>query len=415
MRRTLWYTALWCGVCAIAAQGAASRTVLAIKTKLVVTGGGPEIPQGIILVEEGAVTAVDAPGKLQIPWNAEVIDASDKVVMPGLVAAHTSEGLERQNESMPDVPFITTFDAIDPFQTFFRQALRDGVTAALVMPGNNTRFGGTGTVVKPVGATVEEMLVQRSVGLKISLAPTGGMSRMGHMQKLREFLRAEQKFFADFETAKKEAAQAGRPVPEEVPLEHKAMEDLFAGRLTAFVYCPLGGDAIRAIELIGEFKFKAVLVVGRDAWRAAPAISKAGLPVILPPDIVFFEEDPDTGETVQRVLPAIFGQARVTFAFQADSGSLDARNLWQVAAEAAKFGMGRKEALMAITTIPAQLIGLGQRAGQIRPGTRADLLFLTGDPLDPRTWVDRVMIDGKFVYERAKDKFLQELLEGKKQ
>jgi imidazolonepropionase-like amidohydrolase len=193
------------------------------------------------------------------------------------------------------------------------------------------------------------------------------------------------------------------------------MEDLLAGRLTAFVYCPLAGDAIRAIELINDFKFKAVLVVGRDAWRAAPAIGKAGLSVILPPDIVFFEEDPDTGESVQRVLPAIFGQARVSFAFQADSGSLDARNLWQVAAEAVKFGMGRKEALMAITTIPAQCIGIGQRAGQIRPGCRADLLFLNGDPLDPRTWVDRVMIDGKFVYERAKDKFLQELLEGKKQ
>ena len=415
MRRMMACAALWCGVCAGAVHGAAARHVTAIKTKAVIAAAGTEIPQGVILIEEGAITAVDAPANLQIPWNAEVIDASDRIVMPGLVVAHTSEGLERQNENMPDVPSISTFDAIDPFQQYFRRALRDGVTAALVLPGNATRVGGTGTIVKPAGATVDEMLIQRHVGLKVSLAPAGGMSRMGHMQKLREFLRAEQKFLADFQTAKKEAAQAGRPAQEDVPLEHKAMEDLFAGRLTAFVYCQLAGDAVRAIELIGEFKLKAVLVLGRDAWRAAGAIAKAKLPVILPPDAIFFDEDPETGEVVRRNLPAIFGQARVAFAFQSDSRSINARSLWQVAAEAVKHGLGRKEALAAITSTPAQYIGLGQKLGQIRPGFRANLLFLTGDPLDPRTWVDRVMIDGAFVYERAKDKFLQELIEGTKQ
>ena len=415
MRRISVYAALWCGVCAAAAHGAAARHVTAVKTKAAIVAADAEIPQGVILIEEGVITAVDAPGRLQIPWNAEVIDASDKIVMPGLVVAHTSEGLERQNESMPDVPWISTFDAIDPFQPYFRRALRDGVAAALVLPGNATRFGGTGTIVKPAGATVDEMLIQRRVGLKVSLAPAGGLNRMGHMQKLREFLRAEQKFLADFQTAKKEAAQAGRPVQEEVPLEHKDMEDLLAGRLTAFVYCQSAGDAVRALELVDEFKLKAVLVLGTDAWRAAGAIAKAKLPVILPPDAVFFDEDPETGEVVRRNLPAIFAQARVPFALQCHSRSINAGSLWQVAAEAVRHGLGRKEALAAITATPAQLLGLGQKLGQIKPGFRANLLFLTGNPLDPRTWVDRVMIDGAFVYERAQDKYLQELIEGTKQ
>ena len=193
------------------------------------------------------------------------------------------------------------------------------------------------------------------------------------------------------------------------------MQELFAGKLVAFMYCPLASDALRAIELVREYKFKAVLVLGTDAWRAAPHIGAAKLPVVLPSDIVFHEEDPDTGEVNQRVLPLIFKKHRVTFAFQIDPSGYEGRFPWQVAAEAVKYGLSRKDALMAATVVPAQLIGLGGKTGQIRKGFQADLLLLTGDPFDPRTWVDTVMLGGKVVYERSKDSFPKELLEGKKE
>lgn len=416
MRRTTfaWAAAAVCA-CVLAAPGAAVRHVTAIKSKMTITGTGAEIPGAVILIEDGTITSLGPEDKVAIPWNAEVIDARDRVIMPGFVLAHTSEGLERANEFMPDVPFLSTFDAIDPFRPFFRDALRNGVTSVLVLPGNATRFGGTGTIVKPVGITVEEMLIERFVGLKMSLQPVGGQSRMGHMQRLREFLRREREYLAQWEERKKEAQAAKRDVPDEVPLEHKAMQDLFAQRLTAFVYCPDASDVIRAIELIQEHKIKAVLVVGAGAWRAAPQIAKAGLPVVLPAGTVFFEEDPVTGEVARRVLPVIYRKAGVRFAFQIDTRSLDARYLWQVAAEAEKHGLERKDAIAAVTAHPAQMLGLGGKAGGIQPGARADLLLLSGDPLDATTWIEQVMIGGRMVYDRKEDAFLKELFGKSKQ
>ena len=49
--------------------------------------------------------------------------------------------------------------------------------------------------------------------------------------------------------------------------------------------------------------------------------------------------------------------------------------------------------------------------GSIAPGKDASLIFLTGDPLDAQTWVDKVMIGGDIVYEKAKDRRLRKLLD----
>ncbi len=397
-----------------AAQGASVRRLVALKSKLVITGAGPEIPNATILIQDGIITEVGPADRVKIPWNADVIDARDKVVMPGYVLAHTSDGLERENESMPDTPFLCTYDAIDPFRRFFKHALRNGITTILVLPGNRTRFGGMGTIVKPVGKTVDSMLIRTPYGLKISLSPAGGLTRMGHMQRLRERLDSVRRFLKRYEERKKEAKQSGKLFKDEIPFEMKPLKDLLEGKLLAFVYCPLASDVIRALELIKEYKFRAVLVLGRRTYRAASVIGRAKLPVILPPDIVFMEEDPLTGKAKRRVLPVIFRKAGVRFAFQIDWVSYDARYPWQVAAEAVKYGLSKAEAIRAFTVTPAEIIGMGRQVGQIRKGFRANLQLLTGDPLDPRTWVDKVLIDGEVVYDRAKDEYLKELL-GKKE
>ena len=115
------------------------------------------------------------------------------------------------------------------------------------------------------------------------------------------------------------------------------------------------------------------------------------------------------------MLPVIYRKAGVRFAFQIDTRSLDARYLWQVAAEAEKHGLERKDAIAAVTAHPAQMLGLGGKAGVIQPGARADLLLLSGDPLDATTWIEQVMIGGRMVYDRKEDAFLKELFGKSKQ
>jgi imidazolonepropionase-like amidohydrolase len=115
-----------------------------------------------------------------------------------------------------------------------------------------------------------------------------------------------------------------------------------------------------------------------------------------------------------KVTPAIFYKAGVKFAFQTDTSEYGRRYLWYQAATAVRYGVDRAEALKSITLYPAQFIGIDNRLGSIESGKEASLIFLTGDPLDAQTWVDKVMIGGEIVYEKAKDVRLQKLLEKSK-
>jgi len=107
----------------------------------------------------------------------------------------------------------------------------------------------------------------------------------------------------------------------------------------------------------------------------------------------------------------IFHKAGVKFSFQTNTSQYGRRYPWHQAATAVKHRMDRTEALKSITLYPAQFIGVDDRLGSIEAGKEANLIFLTGDPLDAQTWVDQVMIGGEIVYERAKDERLKKLLE----
>ncbi len=385
------------------------RKKIVIKASKIITIVGKDIRTGIILIEDGIIKAVG--GDVEIPWDADVIEAKDKVVMPGFVLAHTSSGLDRANENVPEVPFISTFDSIDPLSTYFEDSLRDGVVAMLVLPGNNTLLGGTGTVVRPHGRTLEAMLIKRYTGLKISLQPTKNTSRMGHMQRFRRYMNDLKDYLEEYEQRKKDAEDEKKPFDEEIDPRKQSMIDLLDKKLTAFIYCDRASDVPKAIEIQKTHKLNTVLVLNPDCYKAVDLIAKSKLPVILSPQLIIWETNEETNEEDMKIVPMIFHKAGVKFAFQTDTSQYGRRYLWYQAATALRHGMKRTEALKSITLYPAQFIGVDDRLGSIEVGKEATLLFLTGDPLDAQTWVDQVMIAGEIVYERAKDKRLKKLLE----
>ena len=385
------------------------RKKVAIKAGKIITIAGKDIQDGIILVEDGMIKAVGS--DVEIPWDAFVIEAKDRIVMPGFVLAHTSSGLDRANENVPEVPFISTFDSIDPLSTYFEDSLRDGVVAMLVLPGNNTLLGGTGTVVRPHGRTLEAMLIKRYTGLKISLQPTKNTSRMGHMQRFRRYMNDLKDYLEEYEQRKKDAEDEKKPFDEEIDPRKQSMIDLLDKKLTAFIYCDRASDVPKAIEIQKTHKLNTVLVLNPDCYKAVDLIAKSKLPVILSPQLIIWETNEETNEEDMKIVPMIFHKAGVKFAFQTDTSQYGRRYLWYQAATALRHGMKRTEALKSITLYPAQFIGVDDRLGSIEVGKEATLLFLTGDPLDAQTWVDQVMIAGEIVYERAKDKRLKKLLE----
>lgn len=456
--RVIWLIVL------LAAPGNLAAQDLAIKGGRIVPVVGEPIDAGTILIRDGKIAAV---GKdLAIPVEAKVIEATGMVVLPGFVDPHSSSGLVQANEVNPNVPFISVVDGLDPNADYFENARRNGVTTAAIVPGNNTMIGGQAAVAKTAGSFADEMILVRDAGLKISLRPTAGRSRMSQLAALRKELQETRKYIEDREKKaeeakkaaeakkaedakkaegaekkeepkpaadepkeepKKEAAEEPKepPAPDEPDPLRVALIKLIQGESPAFVYCDAAMDVPRALDLIEEFKIKAILVLAPDSYKAAPLVAESKLPVVLDPQLVFWETDPRTDEDRQIVLPRIWREAGVPVTFQCLEGSgldqfgrgqggggvpVGAAFPWYQAATAVKYGTPAAEAIEALTLRPARLLGVDAFVGSIEPGKDADLVLWTADPLSAEAWVDTTIIGGKVVYRRDDDAKLRDLL-----
>ena len=391
---------------------------LLIKNARVITCAGPELKIGCVLVKGGKIAAVaeslDEPG---VP----VLDARGKVVMPGFVLPHATAGLDgrNQNEMVPVTPYVSVLDAIDPSLPFYEDCLRDGHLSICVMPGDRTMIAGMGRIVRPWGATVENMTIAAEPGLKIAVAPPSG-NRASWIAKLRAEL---DKGRRALEKQERESKVGGNEETGNAVLDLEAMGAkkrqlalfrLLRGDLTAHVACKTAGDVLQALKLAKEFKLKTLLICGPNTWRAAKHLAKEKIPVVLSATMAIREIDPETGKEIERVIPKIFHDAGVRFAISTATGSLGGRYAWYQAACLVRYGMSREEALAAVTKIPADLIGVGARKGSLEPGKDGDVLVLTDDPLSGRAWVDQAVIGGEVVYERSKDPRLSEVFGGGK-
>jgi imidazolonepropionase-like amidohydrolase len=427
---------------------------LAVTGAKVLTVSGETYDKATVLVENGRITAI---GKdLEVPWDAKVIDASGKVVMPGLVLAHSNEGLDRSNENVPVVPFVSVLDALNPVDQFFEESLREGHATILVIPGNETVIGGTGRIVKPHGLTVEAMTVRADGGMKISASPRRNTSAMAHVAELRkafaEFrdeleVAAEKKLDAKKNEKKAEPAKAeekgsgdkkgadkkgdekkgeekkddAAPAPldplkvlewRDLSAKQRSLFDVLNGRLPVFLYCERAMDVAQAIEIARSqgFLSRTTLVLGAECWKAADEIKAAGVGVILPVDFVHTEEDPLTRKEKKTALPKIFAAKGIPFALSSVSrGSILERSLLLRGASAVAHGLDEQTALRSITLEPARMLGLGDTHGSLEVGKMATLLVLSGEPFRSGTWVEEVILDGAHVYSRAQDERLQRL------
>ena len=190
---------------------------------------------------------------------------------------------------------------------------------------------------------------------------------------------------------------------------------LLKGEIPAFLYIPQPMDVAFALELVKDFNLKVILVLGRDCYKAVDQIAKSGLPVVLDSELVFWERNERTDEEKQIVIPKIFREAGVETAFQAGTGSptgnlIGTNFLWFQAATAMKYGASADEALRALTLLPAEILGVEKFVGSLEEGKDADMVILSGDPLELDTWVETVIADGEVIYEITEDKPLQQLL-----
>ncbi|MEM7204542.1 MAG: amidohydrolase family protein [Planctomycetota bacterium] len=406
----LWLATLSPSVCA--------QDQVVVKAGKVITVTKGTLENAVILIENGVIREVGQ--DIEAPWDATVIDASDKVVLPTYVVAHTSGGMSNPNENMANVPYLTVEDAVDPSSQFFEEALRNGVGTLHVIPGNATLLGGRGMIIRPFGRTVEDMAVRTAAGLKVSLDPGRG-SRMAKIRKLhraiaevREYLADRERREAEFAKEKEAGAVAEDAEFEEIDPKKKPVVDLLAGKATAFFYVPSAAEIAEALRIRDRYGFKAVFVLGPACSKAATRLARLGEPVVLMPELEVWETDPDTDEESMYCSAAELAKLSVPFALGIAESTRGrptgpTRYPWWQMATCVRNGVDRQMALEALTIVPARILGLEEELGSIEAGKVANLQIVTGDPLQATTWVDTVLLDGEVAYQRSEDPRLRHL------
>ena len=417
---------------------------LVVEAGRIVTLAGPDIENGRIVIEGGRISAIGKADDVQKPWDAVVIGGAQFVAFPGFVEAHTSQGMDRTNENFDVAPFLDIRDSIDPVDYFFEDCLRTGITTVNVQQGANCVIGGRGMIVRPTGMTVEEMTVRPAFGLKLSARPKTGKSRATQMQALRyafDDLRLYLEGIVEKEEdergyAKREALFQGKEIEEEkaegramggtawkvdgleiVPRgaldeKYEPLLDLVEGRYSVFFHCGDPIDVQHALEIAREngFLARTALVIEMDCWKAADLIAEAGVPVILEGDLVDVQRDPVTGEEVETFVPGVLQEKGIRFALSSENPNT--RSPAYQAALAIGRGLERSVALAVVTSVPAEILSLGTEVGSLETGKLGNVCLYSGDPLSITSWVERVVIEGREVYDRSKDVRNKQLLEG---
>jgi imidazolonepropionase-like amidohydrolase len=407
-----------------------------VKDARIIPVNGPEIEKGSILIENGKITAVGP--TVDTPYDAKVIDATGKVVFPGLVDAHSNRGMDRPNETYPLTPFLSVADSLDGASVEFEDSLRDGVTTIHVIHGNAQAIAGRSMIVKPVGRIVENMAIVYDGPLKMSFIPRNFTSRVAQFAELRrafdelaDYMERSKEKREDEEEREQQKAEEEKKSPEKkvdkkddkpaVPKAAKEEEaidrrrrtlvQLTKGKVPVFVACN-AAEVSNAIEFAKKHGFfeKMTLVLGADAWKVVDAVAASGRPVVLDAELIHRERDPLTGKEVETPVAPVFAKKNVKFALQRTPSSYTQRYLPFQAALAIRSGLDREAALKSITLWPAEILGLGDRFGAIDKGRDGTLLILSGDPLSTTTFVDTVLIDGQVAYERAADDRLKRVL-----
>ena len=425
----------------------ASGGKIVIKAGRVITQAGADIQNGVIVIENGRISAVGPDTKA--PWDADVLEHPELVAFPGYVEAHSNRGMDRPNENIEVAPFLDVRDSIDPISFYFEDSLRAGVTTINIQQGNSCVIGGQGMIVKPFGITIEQMAVRTQSGIKVAAGLRPGASRATQAQALRrafgDLRRYLEKLVQDTrdgkDSARREALFQGKDMDKDENKKGRAMEGsatwkvkdleivprgeiddkqepllrMIEGKLPVFLYCDSATSVGLALEVIRENGLAATttLVLEGDSWKAADQIAAANLPVILSPNLVYTEREPVTGKEIQTFVPGVFDKKNVRFALQSLTPS--AQSLWFQAATCVAWGLERKKALDAVTRTPAEILKLGKRVGSLEAGKDGNELLLSGDPLADKTSVQYVVLEGNLVYDRSKDVRVKHLLEGVEQ
>jgi imidazolonepropionase-like amidohydrolase len=370
------------------------------------------IADGTVVFSKGVITAVGT--NVAVPADAVVIDGKGLSVYPGLIDSGSTVGLLEVNSVPGTVDTVELGDlnpnaraavALNPHSNLIPVTRINGITSVITEPEGGI-VSGQDALIQLAGWTPGEMVIKAPIALHIRFPRLRSASfedvpqdeeaeknaRQAYTEqvdKLRDLFRDAQAY-AKANAARAKDAKVQR-FDRDVMLE--SMVDVVEGREPVVMHAELERDIRAALKFGDEFKLKMIFAGAQDVGRVIPEVKSRNIPVILGPILDLPQREDDPYDLIFSNAKTLYDNG-IRFAIQS-SDSHNARNLPYQAAACAAFGLPKDVALEAITIFPAEIFGVADRVGSLEPGKRADIIVTDGDPLDIRTNVKRVFIDGE--------------------
>lgn len=410
-----WRSVVAMGSVVVAAQAQSPQPIALTGAKLLTVSHGT-IANGVLVMTDGKISAIGETGKIKIPSGAKVVDCKGMTVYPGLIDPESNFGLteisadqmtndlvERSDEIMPH---MHVYDAFHAETELIPVARLNGVTNAVVAPASEDTIPGQDIFIQLYGKDRDQMIMGRDIALAMNFGAEqrrrgngrgGGRSeypstRMGLITQLRQTFLDVQDYEARRDAAAKKDDKAFKR-----DLKLEALIPYLKGERPVVIGVYEGYDAETIMALAQEFHLKVILNHVTHTQEILDKIASYHVPVIIG-SIYDFPRADQRFDAVY-TLPAELAKRGVKIAISsADAGgpvsSHSARNLPYAAGFAAAYGLPYEEALKAITLNVAEMFGFGDRLGSLDVGKMANVVVANGDPLDVRTDVKQVYIQG---------------------
>jgi imidazolonepropionase-like amidohydrolase len=388
--------------------------MIVIKNGFIKTMAGEDIENGQVIIEEGKIKAV---GKnLEVPADAEVIDANGFLVTPGFVDGHCHigmweegigfEGDDGNEDTEPITPQLRAIDAINPMDQGFMDAIEGGVTTAVTGPGSANVVGGTFLAMKTYGKRVDDMVIKDPVAMKIAFGENpkrvydeqhkSPVTRMAIAALLRETLYEAKQY--------KEELDESKDDPDKKPdfdLKLDALLPVMRKEIPLKAHAHRADDIFTALRIAKEFDLEITLDHCTEGHLIVDELKEEAKPCFIGPTFgsrVKYELKNKSFET-----PKILFDAGIKIAIITDSNVIPIQHIPMCAGMAVKAGLPEEEAWKAITINPAEMTGIADRVGSIEVGKDADIAIFKGNPLlDIDYETAMTIIDGKVVYKNQK-------------
>ena len=379
-------------------------------------GNGEVIENGVVAFDKGVITLVSEDANMKIDTEKnKLINAKGKHIYPGFISPNSLIGLVEINAVRPTrdyrevgryKPHVRSIIAYNTDSWVTPTVRANGVLLAQIKPAGGT-IPGTSSVIQLDAWNYEDALVKEDDALYLSwpnvMSRGGWWANPGSVKKNDKYNERIESLHAFFKESKSYClSDAGG----ETNLKLEAMCDCFSKTKKVFVAASQAKAIVDAIEFMKQYDVEMVLVGGADSWMVTEVLVENDIPVVLSQThrLPFRPED---DIDLPFKLPVLLRDAGIDFCMSAENFFGEQRNLPFTIGKSIAYGLTKEEALMAITSSTAKILGIDDRVGTLEQGKDATLIISEGDALNVTgNNVENAFIEGRTVLLEDKQKEL---------